>query len=66
MDILSGLSDPALWQQYFAYKQGSGRLLRWEEKALSDFIAEERYLLLWSGSAAAEPFPRRKNPPSAK
>lgn len=43
MDILSCLSEPAQWQAYFEYKRDGGHLLNWEEKALSDFISNERY-----------------------
>lgn len=44
MDILASLSDPGLWQEYYEYKKQSGRLLNWEEKELSAFIAQRQYL----------------------
>lgn len=44
MDIMAALSDEGLWQQYFAYKKDSGRLMNWEEKELAAFIAQKRYL----------------------
>ena len=44
MDILSGLSDPGLWQEYFEYKRASGRLLNREEQELSVFIRQQQYL----------------------
>lgn len=44
MDILESLSDPGLWQEYYAYKKESGRLLNLEEQELTAFIREQRYL----------------------
>ena len=44
MDMISSLSDPGLWQEYFEYKRGSGRLLNREEQELSVFIGQQKYL----------------------
>ncbi len=59
MDIMAALSDDALWQQYFAYKKDGGRLMHWEEKELSAFIAEKKYLpiveLIRSGGSFPPP-----------
>lgn len=44
MDLLSSLTDPDLWQEYFEYKRSSGRLLNREEQELSAFIRQQKYL----------------------
>ena len=44
MDLISSLSDSGLWQEYFEYKRAGGRLLNREEKELSAFIAQQKYL----------------------
>lgn len=44
MDLISSLSDPGLWQEYFEYKRSSGRLLNYEEQELSAFISQKQYL----------------------
>lgn len=43
MDLISSLSDPRLWQEYFEYKHSSGRLLNREEQELSAFIRQQQY-----------------------
>ena len=44
MDLIAHLSDPGAWQEYFEYKRACGRLMNWEEKELSDFISQRKYL----------------------
>lgn len=61
MDILSQLSSHNCWQLFFTYKKDSGHLLPQEEKKLTAFIDEKRYLPVVQRIADGDPFspPRR-------
>lgn len=60
MDMLSRLSDPQLWQEYYTYKHDSGRLFPWEDKQLQSFIREKQYLSVVESILRGESFPPPK------
>lgn len=60
MDLISRLSDPGLWQEYFEYKHSSGRLLNREEQELSAFIGQQQYLPIVANIRSGSTFPPPK------
>ena len=60
MDLISRLTDPGLWQEYFEYKRSCGRLLNREEQELSAFIQQEKYLRVVENIRSGGTFPPPK------
>lgn len=60
MDLISSLSDPRLWEEYYEYKRSSGRLLNREEQELSAFIRQQKYLTVVEHIRSGGTFPPPK------
>lgn len=57
MDILTSLLDQSQWQRYLNYKIESGHLSPGEEKELTEFIRQKRYLPIAERILRGDSFP---------
>ncbi len=62
MSILNALDDPAVWQEFYRYKESAGHLDRNALAALRQWVEHRGYLPVAEGIKAGAPFPppRRK------